>query len=84
MVKMPEEIKQKLRELDSLCKQTKKVENQLYLEFSNYSVNPNYLIGFGEGHVKTEAFSDIVNCLGDIEENIKDIERVFLHYTKEK
>lgn len=84
MVTMPEDIKQKLRQLDSLCREAEKVESQLDFIFMSYGIDSDVFKGFGEGSFKTEAFVDIVNCSRDIEENIKDIERVFLHYAKEK
>lgn len=84
MDRMPEILKEGLRELNELCKQSDEVESQLNVEFSKYGVNPDALKGVGTGEVQTEAFSNIVNGIGDIEKNIKEIERVFLHYAKEK
>lgn len=82
MVKMPEDIKQKLRELDILCRQANTLESQLEFIFLSYGINPNVLRGVGNIDVQTEAFADIVNCSGDIEKNIREIEIVFLHYAR--
>lgn len=80
MVEMPQLLKEGLRELDALCKQANEVESQLNVEFMKYGINPDVLKGIGSTKVQTEAFADIVNCTGAVEENIRDIERVFLHY----
>lgn len=80
MLEMPQDIKQKLRDLSIICLRANNLERQLENDFVGYGVNPDVLRGIGSTGVRTEAFSDIVNGDGDIEENIKEIERVFLHY----
>lgn len=82
MLEMPHGIKQKLRDLNTVCLMANNLEHQLENDFMGYGVNPDVLRGVGNAEVRTEAFSDIVNCSGDIEENIKEIERVFLYYVR--
>lgn len=82
MIKMPEDIKQELRQLSNLCKQAEKVENKLDSKFLSYGINPDILKGLSTESIKTEAFTNIINGFGDIEENIKSIEKVFLHYVR--
>lgn len=80
---MPQDIKQKLRDLNILCLMANNLEKQLENDFMSYGVNPDVLRGIDDTEeVQTEAFSDIVNCSGDIEENIKEIEKVFLYYVR--
>ncbi|APM37324.1 hypothetical protein [Clostridium kluyveri] len=80
MLEMPQNIKQKLRNLNLVCLKVNNLEKQLEKDFMSFGVNPDVLRGVGNAKVRTEAFSGIVNCSGDIEENIKEIEKVFLYY----
>jgi hypothetical protein len=57
-------------------------EGELDIMFLSYGVNPYVLKGLGREGIKTEAFTDILNGLGDIEENIMQIENVFIHYAR--
>lgn len=83
MLEMPQDIKQKLRDLSIICLRANNLEHQLENDFMDYDVNPDVLRGIDDTEeVQTEAFADIVNCSGDIEENIKEIERVFLYYIR--
>ncbi len=77
---MPILIKEELRQIDSLYRQAEKLENQLDLEFFSYGINPDVFKGITNEEVQTEAFTDIINGFQDIELNINEIERVFLHY----
>lgn len=84
MFKMPEDIKQRLMDLDYICLKANSLEKQLEHIFLSYGVNPDSLRGVGDTEIQTEAFADIVNCKGNLIKNIEGIERVFLLYAKEE
>lgn len=84
IVDMPKDIKQKLIQLDILCRQAEVIENQLDFLFLSYGINPDVFKGIANEEVQTEAFADILNGHLTIECNIKKIEKVFLHYANKE
>ena len=79
MKKMPEELKKKLRKLYKLNRESAKLDNEINEIFKDYGVDSDNLCAMGDGELQTEAFAFIVHAEGDVEENIDDIEKVFLY-----
>lgn len=80
MKKMPESIKNKLRKLQKLNKQSKELEFILKDEFEKYGVDIENLTAIGDGDMQTEAYAFITYAEGDVEDSISMIEDVFLYY----
>lgn len=82
---MPYEIKQKLRQYNKANAKAKSLHSELLDIFEQYGVPYENLTAceeFGEfkDEHSTESLAFINNCEGDIEDNINDIEEVFLHF----
>jgi len=84
MKKMPEDLKKKLRKLHKLNCEARELDNQIKVIFETYGVNSDNLCAEGHGEVQTEALAFISYAEGDVEENIAEIEEVFLHYVNSK
>ena len=85
MKKMPHELKKKLRRYNKLVLNSKLMYIELERMFEDYGVPYENLTATQEsGNHKyepsTEALAYISNCEGDLEDNIADIEQVFLHF----
>lgn len=84
MKSMPYQLKQKLRQYDKAMKKTKFLHDDLVKEFSKYNVPYDYLVANGElfgEHPQTEALAYINNAEGNVEDNIEEIEKIFLYFT---
>ncbi|MGE7689984.1 hypothetical protein ACQKMI_12350 [Lysinibacillus sp. NPDC097214] len=86
MKKMPYEIKQKLRQYNKANLKAKTLHAELVEIFEEYSVpyenlTANQVFGKYEEELVTEALAFINNCEGDVEDNITDIEEVFLYFS---
>ena len=83
MKSMPFDIKQKLRQYARANNRARTLHEEIVDIMRNYSVPYDNLVAtseFGTFAEKdtTEALAFINNCEGDIEENITEIEEVFL------
>lgn len=82
---MPYEIKQKLRQYDKANAKVQSLHGELVKIFEQYNVPYENLVAcqeygdYKEEHA-TEAFAFINNCEGHIEDNIADIEEIFLYF----
>lgn len=83
---MPVKIKNKLRQLRKAHEKTFMLSAEADEMFEEYGINNEYLRALGDccsGIIQTEALTFIETCEGDIEENIEEIEKVFLHYVNQ-
>lgn len=83
MKRMPEKIKVKLRQLQKLHKRAAELDREITKLFEQYGVNTDNLCAMGDSwssDIQTEALAFITNAEGDVEENIQEIEEVFLYY----
>jgi len=86
MNKLPKEIKDKIIQFNKSCLKTAKLQNELTYLFKGYNMdiedfygNKNYGM---PGNLITKGFAYILNCEGNINEIIKEIEKLFLYYNK--
>jgi hypothetical protein len=86
MKKMPELIKKKLRRLQKLNKEAQDLDLEIEKLFDSYGIDTDTLCACyaDEKIVQTEGLAFIVNAEGDVEENINEIEKVFLYYVNSK
>jgi len=84
MKKMPENLKKKLIKLYKLNKEAQELDNQINEIFKDYGVDTDNLCAVGEGELQTEALAFITNAEGNVEENIEEIEKVFLYYVNKR
>lgn len=84
MKSMPKEIKQKLKQLHNAQVKARKLESEVQLMFDKYNVDTDNFRAVGDGEVQTEALAYISNAEGGIEDSIKEIEKVFLHYVNKQ
>lgn len=85
MKSMPYSLKQKLRRYDNAVKKANAVHEEIVEELEKYGVPYDNLCANVDPYSKepsTEALAFITNNEGDIEENIVNIEEVFLHFAK--
>lgn len=81
MKSMPAKIKSKIRQVQRAYEKAKTLEEELTEMFEEYGIDPEKLCGNGNiEDLQTEALSFVVYDEGDVEDNIKSIEEVFLHY----
>ncbi|KOS61474.1 hypothetical protein FJQ98_16475 [Lysinibacillus agricola] len=85
MRNMPYEIKQKLRQYNKANLKAKSLHDELVEIFEEYGVpyenlTANQEYGDYQEENSTEGLAFINNNEGDIEENIAEIEEVFLHF----
>jgi len=84
MKDMPQLIKRKLRKLQKLNREAQQLDNEINELFKDYGVDTDNLCAVGEGELQTEAFAFISNSEGDVEDNISEIEKVFLYYVNKQ
>lgn len=80
---MPHVLKQKLRRYDRLNSQAKELHGEISAILDEYEVPYEHLTAMNDHwstEPSTEALAFINNSEGDIENNIKDIEEVFLYF----
>ncbi|MCQ4924991.1 hypothetical protein NE686_17960 [Tissierella carlieri] len=78
---MPVKIKNKLRQLRKVHEKASVLVDEVEEMFMEYGIATEYLRALGSyGSYQTEALTFIETCEGDIEDNIQEIEEVFLHY----
>lgn len=83
MKKMPYTLKQKLRQYDSAQKKAFTLHDEIVSELEKYGVPYDNLTAVSDpydGGVYTEGLAYINNNEGHIEDNIREIEDVFLHF----
>jgi fructoselysine-6-P-deglycase FrlB-like protein len=80
MKSMPQEIKNKIRQLQSTLAKGKKLEVELENMIEKYGINIDYLCANRNDDLSTEALAFVCNAEGNTEENIRLIEEVFLYY----
>ncbi len=84
MKSMPVKIKDKLRQLQKYNEKANILNKEIEEMFAEYEVDTDYLRALGGyGTIQTEGLTFIDTCEGDVEDNIKDIEEVFLHYVNQ-
>lgn len=85
MKSMPNKIKTKLRQLQNSYAKARKIENEVEELFEEYGVDTNCLRGQSSyEQPQTESLTFITYNEGSVEENIEDIEEIFLHYINKK
>ncbi len=85
---MPNEIKEKLRQYHDFNHRAKFLHGELIKIFEKYGVPYENLVACAEygdfpEEPSTESLAFINNNEGDIEENIADIEEVFLYFVNQ-
>jgi hypothetical protein len=83
MKSMPKEIKQKLRQLQKARQKVDNLSCEIEEMLEEYGINTDYLRVTGDEYkveMETEALAFIDYNEGNIEDNIKEIEKVFLYY----
>jgi hypothetical protein len=84
MKKMPEKLKNKIRKLQKACEDSARLTQEVYEMIEEYGINPDNFNACGNGDVQTEALAFVTNAEGIIEDNIEEIENVFLYYVNKK
>lgn len=90
MKKMPAKIKKKLRQLQKCYMDARVLDKEISEIMESYGINIDNLCAMGDltrfdiGHVQTEALTYITNGEGNVEDNIVEIEEVFLYYVNKK
>lgn len=82
---MPYSLKEKLRQYDRTVKKAQAIHEQIVLELEKYGVPYDNLCASSDSsndQPMTEALAFISYNEGDIEDNIADIEQVFLYFCK--
>ncbi|UIJ65381.1 hypothetical protein LW858_20895 [Bacillus cereus] len=81
MKTIPYELKQKLRQFDKYNSKAKDLHPEIITMIDEYEVPYDNLVANGDGtEPQTEALAYINNAEGNIEENIKEMEEVFLYF----
>jgi len=83
MKSMPYALKQKLRQYNNAVKRANEVHEDIVRELERHGVPYDNLCANDSPYSRepnTEALAFITNNEGDIEENIADIEEVFLYF----
>ena len=82
MKKMPYTLKQKFRQYDSAQKKSVFLHDEIVSELEKYGVPYDNLTAVSDPYGKpyTEGLAFINNAEGDVEDNINEIEEVFLHF----
>ncbi|MGG2933836.1 hypothetical protein ABEO66_06610 [Bacillus pacificus] len=87
MKAMPYALKQKLRQYDKYTSKAKEVHDEISEMLEGYGVPYEHLTAQHEpfsDEPTTESLTFITHSEGYIEENIKEIERVFLHFANKE
>lgn len=80
---MPYTLKQKLRQLDKYNSKVKELQGEISEIIDDYGVPYDNLVANSDiysNEPRTEALAYINNAEGDVEENIKEMEDVFLYF----
>jgi len=80
MKQMPSILKNKLRRLQNVCIKARKLEREVNEIIESYGVDLDCLCACNIDDMNTEALTHISYGEGDVEDNIKSIEEVFLYY----
>ncbi|MCR2013477.1 hypothetical protein NSB31_27810 [Bacillus cereus] len=81
MKTIPYALKQKLRQFDKYNSKVKDLHHEIMTMIDEYGVPYDNLVANGDGtEPQTEALAYINNAEGNIEENIKEMEEVFLYF----
>ncbi|PEV14319.1 hypothetical protein CN417_01365 [Bacillus thuringiensis] len=81
MKTIPYALKQKLRQFDKYNSKAKDLHLEIIAMIDEYEVPYDNLVALGDGaEPQTEALAYINNAEGNIEENIKGMEEVFLYF----
>jgi len=81
--KLPKKLKDKLQKLQEICCLAHTTTLEVGVIIESYKIDIEYLDGMISDSDKpsTEALTCIVNAEGNVNDNIRDIEKVFLwHY----
>lgn len=87
MKSMPNSLKQKLRQYDKANTKARELHYEITQELDRYGVPYEHLVAnhnLGSSEPTTEALAYINNCEGYIEDNIDDIEEVFLYFVNKE
>ena len=80
MEKLPRELRTKLNKLHNLNAQSKELTNEISQLIASYGVDIEYLTGMKSDGMSTEALTTIYYGEGSADENISEIEDVFLYH----
>lgn len=81
MKTIPYALKQKLRQFDKYNSKAKDLHLEIIAMIDEYEVPYDNLVANGDGtEPQTEALAYINNAEGNIEDNIKEMEEVFLYF----
>ncbi|WP_306007389.1 hypothetical protein [Bacillus sp. MMSF_3353] len=81
MKTIPYALKQKLRQFDKYNSKAKDLHLEIIAMMDEYEVPYDNLVAMGDGtEPQTEALAYINNAEGNIEDNIKEMEEVFLYF----
>ncbi|WP_049111841.1 hypothetical protein [Bacillus thuringiensis] len=81
MKTIPYALKQKLRQYDKYNRKAEDLHDEIITMIDEYGVPYDNLVANGDGtEPQTEALAYINNAEGNIEENIKEMEEVFLYF----
>jgi hypothetical protein len=84
MNKMPKELKTKLKKLHQLNAQSKELTREISVLFESYGIDQDYFIAMKTDDLCTEALTYIYYGEGLPDDNIQEIESVFLHHVNKK
>ncbi|MFI8671872.1 hypothetical protein ACIGIJ_18635 [Bacillus paranthracis] len=87
MKAMPYAIKQKLRQIDKYNHKVMALHQEVADMIEEHEVPYDHLTAQADvfsNEPKTEALAFVHNCEGNIEENIKEIEEVFLYFANKR
>lgn len=77
---MPAALKKKIRQLQRAYEKAGEIEREVADMIESYGVDPQYFDACKTDDKFTEALAFVTNSEGNVEENIKDIEEVFLYH----
>lgn len=84
VTKLPDRIKNKLRKMQKLSVTYSHLEREINDYFTSCGVDIGNFLTEGEGEEQNEALTYISYGEGDVEENIAEIEKLFLHYVNKE
>lgn len=80
MKEMPKSLKNEIRKLQKAYEKAKYLELKVNTDIESYGVDPEFLNAIKIDDRNTEALAFVTNAEGDIEDNISEIEEVFLYH----
>lgn len=80
MKSMPMPLKNKIRQLQAAYIKASRLENEVAEMIKSYGVDIEYLCALKYDDRNTDALAYVTNAEGDVEDNILEIEDVFLYY----